>query len=248
MDRTIKITLAFLVLALAGTIGFSIYNGYIIGAYRSTLTSGYSYSLSITTDHQLSNVTLFIPVPTDRSGNSPIVSEYGSHTMPGIPTTWKTALFDTGKATLLKISIPSLEPSEKTPEGQPYTISIAKDIPSEDVIDTADPVANSAVFYPVQNLRPVVCTRSDTAGGVAPVCAEFQTSLYADYMTDPDTTVTITTMISARNNWVTFGPKSNEYRAIISYPIKGETHGWAMAKGTLERRIGSYDYPFTTVR
>ena len=41
-------------------------------------------------------------------GNSPVVSQFSAHEMPGVPGSWQTTLFETGKATLLKIHIPSL--------------------------------------------------------------------------------------------------------------------------------------------
>jgi len=109
MDRIIKITLGLFLAILVVTIAFAGYTGYITSAYQSTRTSTCSYTLSITTDTTLKNVTLFIPVPADGHGNSPIVSQFSAHGMPGMPGSWQTTLFETGKGTLLKISIPSLD-------------------------------------------------------------------------------------------------------------------------------------------
>ncbi len=244
MDRIIKITLGLLIAILVVTIAFTGYTGYVSGSYEKTKTSSFSYTLSLTTDHALSDVTLFIPVPADSSGNSPIVSQYSAQAMPGVPASWETTLFDTGKATLLKIHIAELILPEGTSTNKPYTVTFTSELPSETTIDTIGPVANSAVFRTIQNLRPADCAGSGAGIGGNPECSTFTTTLYADYTADPNTAVTITSAITGTNHWTVFEPKSNEYTSVISVLMHGENHGWATVKGTLESHIGSYDYPF----
>ena len=242
MDNVIKITLGLFIVILAGTVGFVVCNGYISNSYSSSLTSTYSYSLSITTDHPLTNVTFFIPVPADRKGNSPVVSLFSADAMPGVPESWSTILFDTGKATLIKIHVPAIIPPAGTTHTNPYTVTFSADIPSETIIDTASPDADDAAFRPVQELTKVACMGHSSGGN--PECATFLTSMYADYTADPDTAVTITSSIQGKNSWTVFEPRSNEYSMVTSLLLHGENHGWATMKGTLERRIGSFDYPF----
>ena len=243
MDRIIKITLGLFIIILAGTVGFALGNGYISNAYQSSLGSTYSYSLSITTDHPLTNVTLFVPIPADKEGNSPIVTLYSAGAMPQVPDSWQTVLFDTGKATLLKIHTPAIILPEGTTEANPYTITINADIPANDVIDTADPVANDAVFRPVQDLATTTCMGTAAAAG-SPACSTYLTSLYASYTADPGTAVTITSSVTGRNTWKVFEPKSNQYTMVSSVLLHGGTKGWATMKGTLETGAGSYEYPF----
>jgi hypothetical protein len=184
---------------------------------------------------------LFIPVPADPQGNSPVISRYSAHAMPGVPASWRTTLFDTGKATLVKISIPALVPPAGTTPGNPYTVKIGAELPTDPTIDTRTPLANSPVFLPVQDLRQDSCTGYN---GGSPECSTFLTSLYADYTADPNTAVTITSSITGKNSWTVFEPKSNEYTAVISLLLHGENHGWVTVKGTLVDRVGSYESPF----
>jgi hypothetical protein len=244
MDRIIKITLGVFFTILVVTIAFAAYSGYVTSAYLSTRTSSYSYTLNITTDSTLTNVTLFIPVPADRQGNSPVISQFSAHEMPGVPGSWQTTLFETGKGTLLKIHIPSLVPPAGTSPDHPYTVTLASVLPSEKTIDTANPLTNSPVFLPVRDLQQTTCTGYGAGKEGVPECSAFLTSLYADYTTDPNAAVTITSSITGVNRWTVFEPGSNEYTSIISLLMHGENHGWAVVKGTMANRIGSYEAPF----
>lgn len=244
MDRIIKITLGLFIAILVATIVFAGYTGYMSGAYEATRTSTYSYTLSITTDHALTDATLFVPVPADKGGNSPVVSQYSAHAMPGVFGSWQTTLFDTGKATLLKIHIPLLSVPDGYGPDNPYTVTISAELPSETTIDTASPVENSPVFGTIQDLRQVACTGYGTGLGGNPECSTFTTSLYADYTADPDTAVTITSAITGTNRWTVLEPQSNEYTSVISVLMHGENHGWTTVKGTIASHIGSYEYPY----
>ena len=244
MDKVLKITSVLLILVLALIIGYTGYTGFVMTSYQDSLAGTYSYTLSITTDKQLSDVTFFIPVPEDRTGNSMAVTLFSANAMPGVPESWQTTLFDTGKATLLKIHIPELETPLGTTAQNPYTVTMAATLPADAVIDTADPGMNSPVFSPMQDYRSVECTGSGAGSGGSPECAAFATPLYADYTADPNAAVTITSSWSGRNSWTVFEPRSNEYMTTISLLMHGENHGWTTAKGTIASRIGSYEYPF----
>ncbi len=242
MDRIIKITLGLLVVILGATIAYAAFTGYVATTYEATKTSTYSYTLDITTDHTLTDATFFIPVPADSRGNSPIVSAYSAKVMPGMFESWQATLFDTGKATLLKIQVPLLTVPAGYGPDHPYTISIEAELPSKTTIDTVNPVEASPVYGTIHDLKKVSCTGS-VAG--SPECFTFTTSLYTDYTADPDTALTINSALTGTNLWTVFEPKSNEYSTGISVLMHGENHGWTTAKGTLIKNIGSYDYPFT---
>lgn len=244
MDRIMKITIGLLCLVLGLTIGHAVYTGYVMDAYTSSLTSASSYTLSISTDSAISDATFFIPVPADTRGNSMAVTQWSAGQVSGVPASWQTNLFDTGKATLLKISIPRLDPPAGTTAENPFTVTMTADLPSETVIDTADPVAGSPMFRTLQDFRKTGCTGQGTGTRGSPDCAAFVTSVYADYTADPGAAVTITSSYSAKNRWTVFAPQSNEYMTTISLLMHGENHGWQTAKGTITSRIGSYDYPF----
>jgi hypothetical protein len=244
MDRIIKITVGLFTVILVLTAAFHGYSGYVSGMYERTTMSTYSYSLSITTDHPLTDATFFIPVPADLKGNSPVVSQYSSRSMPGMFGSWQATLFDTGKATLLKLHIPLLSLPHGYGPGNPYTVTIGGVLPSETTIDTVNPAENSPVFRTLQDLRQVSCAGAGAGNGGSPRCSTFATSLYADYMADPGTAVTITSAITGVNRWTVFEPASNEYTSVISVQMQGENHGWVTMKGTLAGGIGSYGFPF----
>lgn len=246
MDKIIKITLGLLIVILAVTIGFAAYNHYIANAYTSSLKSSYTYTCSLTTDMPLTNITLFIPVPADINGNSPIVSQYSARKIPGIPPSWQTALFDTQKATLVKVSIPEIIPPAGTTAANPYTFTIAAEIPSDKVIDTAKPVENGAVFHPVSEYKTVPCSSEVAAKGGSPVCGTYLTSLYADYTSDPNARVTIASTVQGKNRWAVFEPRSNEYSTEMHLLMLGENRGWSTIQATVAGNIGSYEAPFHT--
>ncbi len=75
MDKIIKITLGIFIVILVAFTATVAFNASVETAYRNSLASTYSYTLTLTTDSRLDNVTLFIPVPDDRTGNSPIVAQ-----------------------------------------------------------------------------------------------------------------------------------------------------------------------------
>jgi hypothetical protein len=246
MDKIIKITLAAFTVILIGLLSLVAINGYIGNAYTASLSGNYTYSTTITTDSALSNVTLFIPVPEDPSGNSPIVAAISGGTISGVPAGWKLTLFDTGKTTVMKITIPSVRPPEGTTREKPFSITFSANTSSKDHIETINPVENGVMFRPVQDLLEGPC-----AGSASPArsqnCYEYVTSLYADYLSSPDATVRISSDLTGKNRWKIFEPRENEYRAGITAVISGENHGWTMAKGVLITGTGMHDEPAAIV-
>src|SRR5512136_2284495 len=136
MDRIIRISLGlFTVITVVFLSAFS-YQVFVEKAYLSSLSSTYSYACTLTTDSALSNVTLFLPVPADPSGNSPIVAQFSAQDIAGLPDDWTVILYDTGKATMVQITTPSIIPPPGTTPEQPYRILLSSDVKSDTVIDT----------------------------------------------------------------------------------------------------------------
>jgi hypothetical protein len=219
------------------------YQIFLEKAYRTSLSSTYSYTCTITTDSPLTNVTLFIPVPADMAGNSPIVARFSSRDIAGLPDTWAMALYDTGKATMVRISTPAITPLNETTSENPLTFTLSSEMKSDTVIDTRDPINNSAVFRPVREVRQVSCPSDRTGINKTPLCYDYLTSLYADYRALPDASVTITSSVTGTNRWKIFEPESNEYTSSISVKVTGGKRGWVNVTGFLQGRNGSYDVP-----
>lgn len=231
MDKTIKITLGVFIVILVAFAATAGYAAYVENAYRTSLSSTYSYTCTITTDSTLTNVTLFIPVPADLSGNSPLVSEFSAHRIHGVPASWTTDLYDTGKATLVKITTSSLVPPAGTTPDKPYTLTLYANTSSRTPIDTENPVENSAMYRPVQHI------------GTADPGYTYTTSVFADYQAAPGTIVTIDSSLIGKNEWKIFESRQNEYRTGISVRMSGNQKEWTDANGYLEAGIGSYDAP-----
>nr|WP_319376391.1 hypothetical protein [uncultured Methanoregula sp.] len=240
MDRIIKITLGLFIIILVLFTGVFLYTSYTENAYRTSLSSTYTYTCTFSTDSPLYNVTLFIPVPADRSGNSPMVSQFSGHGFSGMPASWSTTLFGSGKMTMLKITTPAIVPPAGTSKENPYIISLASEYAVNGPIDTADPIVNSAMFRPVQNLNKATC-RADSPAGAT--CYTYSTSFYADYTTTPGAEVKFTSSLAGKNSWEIFKPASNEYSTDISLLLFGENHGWSSVPGFLASGSGSYDAP-----
>ncbi len=237
MDTMVKMCLGLIILIAAAFTGFLFYTGYTWTAFGNTITGTYTYTLALTTDAPLYNVTLFVPVPADNTGNSPMVSGFSSRTMSGVPAGWETTLFDTGKSTLLKVTTPAIIPPDGTTARHPHTITISSETSSRTPIDTENPVEKSAMYRPVQDLKEHPCPPGSADTGIR--CFTFTTPMYADYTTTGDTTIKIVSNISGTNTWTIFEPHSGEYHAGISAGLEGENHGWTVLDGRLSSGSGS---------
>jgi len=243
MDKIIKISLGLFIVILIAFTSVVAYQVAVESAYLNSLSSTYSYSCTITTDSKLSNVTLFIPVPADPLGNSPVVAGFSERDITGLPDDWTVTLYDTGKATMARIVTPAIIPPAGTSAANPFTLTISSEMQSDTVINTRDPINNSAMFHPVRDLQPVTCPMAGSPGKESPQCYHYITSLYADYETAPGASVNITSTIIGRNSWKIFEPGSNEYTAATSLHMTGSRDGWEIMTGTVTSGTGTYDTP-----
>jgi hypothetical protein len=243
MDKIIRITLGLIIILLVAFVASVSYTGFVEQAYRTSLSSTYDYSCTITTDSPLTNVTLFIPVPADLNGNSPIVARYSAQEIEGRPDEWKVTLFDTGKATIAKITTPAIIPPAETSPSHPFTIRLSIKTGSKEVINTQSPVEQGVMFRPVQNIQTVNCPAANTGTSGNPRCYQYLIPVYADYDAPMNASVSITSSLQGKNSWKIFEPQFNEYQAEISVLMFGENRGWTVMKGTLESNNGAYNVP-----
>ena len=243
MDRIIKISLGLLMVILVVFVSVVSYQIFVEKAYLSSLSSTYSYTCTINTDSTLSNVTLFLPVPADPSGNSPIVAQFSAHAIAGLPKDWTVTLYDTGKSTMVRITTPLITPHAGTIPEKPYGILLSSEMKSDKVIDTREPIQNSALFRPVRDLQQVSCPPDSSLVKGTPQCYHYLTSLYADYQAPSNASVNITSTLAGKNIWKIFEPKSNEFTTTISLQMVGENRGWEQVNGFLQSNTGLYDTP-----
>jgi hypothetical protein len=243
MDKIIKISLSLFIVIIIAFTSVVAYQVAVETAFMNSLSSTYSYKFTITTDSKVSNVTLFIPVPADPRGYSPIVAGYSARNIAGIPDDWTVTLYDTGKATMVRVVTPAINPPAGTSAANPFTLTLSSDMKSGTIINTWEPVNNSAMFHPVRNLQTVPCSPAVPAGKGSPQCYRYLTSLYAEYDAAPDASVNVTSTVVGKNSWKIFESGSNEYVTATSMQMTGSHHGWETMAGTLTTGIGSYDSP-----
>jgi hypothetical protein len=243
LDRVIRNTLGLFIIIFVIFLSVVSYQIFVENAYLTSLSSTFSYSCTITSDSTLSNVTLFIPIPADTSGNSPIVERFSARAISGLPEDWEVILYDTGKATMVRISLPAFIPPPDTNPKNPFTITLSSETKSLKVIDTREPIQNSALFRPLREVRQVSCPPDRSGINGTPLCYNYTTSLYADYQSSPDASVTISSTVTGKNNWKIFEPKSNEYTASFSLVMIGGKRGWETVNGFIQSSSGIYDAP-----
>ncbi|MFA5416233.1 MAG: hypothetical protein WC295_12125 [Methanoregula sp.] len=247
MDKIIRITLGLFVVVLVVFVAFLAYAMYVDHAYRTSLYSTYSYSCSITTDKILTNVTFFIPVPADTGGSSPVITRISAQDITGMPSDWNAVLFDTGKATLLKLTATRISPVFPPGNTTPVPLRFSVDVKTPRMIDTLTPLADDAMFRPVQSVRDVACPANVGSYTGSPHCTEYSTTIYADYTAAPDTRLSISAQVTGTNEWKVFEPRFNAYKNEIDLLMFGDNHGWITTKGWLESGIGYYDAPAQSV-
>lgn len=241
MDRIVKITLGLFLVILVVFVSVGSYPLIINYAYKSSLSSTYSYSCSITTDTPLTNVTLFIPLPVKASGSSPVVERIGKNDVSGIPHDWDAVIYGDEQATFLKITTGRI--GDLSSAGSPENITLNVRVKSPDLIDTRAPLKNDAVFRPVQDSHGAECPVLPANVTFTPSCSEYTTTLYARYDAPQSGTVTIRGDLDAVNTWSVFHPDYNEYRNSFTATLSGNASGWVPAPAWIESGIGSYDTP-----
>jgi hypothetical protein len=235
MDKIIKITTGLFIVIFVLFVSVMSYNTFIKHSFESSLESTYDYKCIISTDTTLTNVTLFIPLPVNNGGDSPIVEHFSMKDVKGVPSEWKTTLLGSNKRTMVKIQASIIKPVNNSINSKSYQFEFSINEKAGHIIDTQNPQDNDIVFRPLRDLKVIDCSNTSLGG----ICYNFQSSIYADYSTTPNATVSIDSYIVGKNEWEIFNPASNEYRTSISMLNFGENHGWIVTNGSLETNIGS---------
>jgi len=243
MDKIIRITLGLFVIILVAFAASVLYTGYVDTAYRTSLSSTYSYQCTVTTNDLLTNVTLFVPVPASPAGTSPVIDQISAHNITSFPKDWNAVLFDTGKTTLLEIAAARIGQPPVNGSAVTTTVTFAVNADSTSHVDTHSPMADDAIFRPVQNAKETDCPAGTGVANGLPNCVQYVTWVYAKYSAAPTTSVSIHASATGRNRWSVFHPEFNEYENTFDVTLSGSNSGWVIAPGWLENGIGSYDEP-----
>jgi hypothetical protein len=240
MDRILSYVLAVLAVASAVflvVLSLSVFMGI---TYRATLSSTYEYRVSIASDADLGNVTLYLPIPSAKEpGNSAILEGIGAGGLTGVPKGWNISLIGTEKFTMLEVTARELSAN---PAGKPYLLSITS--PVQGPIRTGGAGFWETVLVPSAKRSKVVC------GGRAPVespetrCEGYQGTAYADFTAPGTAHLVVSVSLNGKNTWDVFGPSSNEYQDDLQVSFSREAQGWQPGDGVLVTGIGDYGIDF----
>ena len=108
---------------------------------------------------------------------------------------------------------------------------------ADDPIETADPFGTEPLLDPVYDRTQVECTF-----GLTEVhrCYEYESRVYVSYDADANTTVSLSSELTGRNEWFSGGWTGNEYRQWTHTELLGPGTGWYEMKGELDVGNGRY--------
>ncbi|MBU7043039.1 MAG: hypothetical protein HXS47_05545 [Theionarchaea archaeon] len=225
MVRLSYVIIAVIVLILSSFFGISYY--YYAGSHSST----YTYSLDITTNNSLEDVTLFLPLPSDTDStwiHTDIEDALSIH---------EDVLYEiseTEYGSMLTLVFDSIEPSD------PFHVSV--DIPTNHEINTKNPLDYEVLLQPKITMTQTEC-QFPHPDWESLTCFTYHSPLYAQYGASPSTEVSISITLTGRNSWWIFGWSGNEYTDELLLTLTGESFGWTQGSGTLIIGFGNYS-PF----
>ncbi len=247
----IMIGSVLLLIVSAGVLAFW-WEGQKQAMYEDSLHSGYDYDVTITTDSNLSNVTLYLPIPV-RDNTSSVGRHIAENNFSSDDPAWKYVPVDTEHGLMLFIRtdrivpefrpfpIPIPEDSEISPETEPVdsdeyseetlvqnSISFATMVPAGHIIDTRNPLDREPVLLPKYGMNSSQNIHN------------YESRIYAQYEASPDAKVEISVSMTGYNEWWVLGWRSNSYSEWMNVVLSGPQHGWATANGTLVTGDGTY--------
>ncbi|MCC7565987.1 MAG: hypothetical protein KO206_06910 [Methanomicrobiaceae archaeon] len=266
MKRSTKAIL-IIILAVVGIVAaISFIDAYF---YTQSAHVTRDYRVVVTTNSTLENVTLMLPLPSHH-GRSEIGEAILAGEAYGIPAGWNCTLAEVDGGVMLRIVAEEIVPvyrnrimpipiepgeepaetptfvyataySEETPELQSIRFGVSI-MDREQEINTRYPLGNESVLSPKRNL-----TRAEEHPTPGPEGREstasyylFECPVYAEYGTDPDTTVAIEIEYGGWNQWWVLGWSGNWFVERCRITLTGPEPGWQYASGSLRAGMGRY--------
>jgi hypothetical protein len=220
--------------------------------YEDSLHSGYDYDVTITTNSNLSNVTLYLPIPV-RDNTSLVGQHIAENDFSNGGPAWKYVPVDTEHGLMLSmrtdrivpkfrpLPIPIPEDSDSSPETghvasdryseetpvQDY-LSFAIMVPADHILDTRNPLDREPVLFPKYDMNSSQNIHN------------YESRIYAQYEASPDAKVEISVSMTGYNEWWVLGWQWNSYSEWMNVVLSGPQHGWVTANGTLVTGDGVY--------
>ncbi|UYU19257.1 MULTISPECIES: hypothetical protein [Methanoculleus] len=205
-----------------------------------------SYTLHITTDTRIENVTLLVPIPARGDlpaiGHDPISDAFYANRFPEHIT---PAIVPIDGQYYLRLTAPFLSPAEPVRVNYENYTSLAGDFRPEIVpqmVETRYPFGNESLFLPKQNLALTAGSpEAVETRGINPGCRYSYTIPVYAYC-ENGSRIEVYSTIWGRNGWVEqFDAGAlNQYSDRYHLVITGEPQGWMAADGVMTAGEGIY--------
>jgi hypothetical protein len=181
-----------------------------------------SYTIVLSVNNTIENVTLYLPVP-ELNGTPVLAGSFVNRSGYGIPADWDLTIVPVDGRPMLSVSAFSPE----TPVLIPFELITGESWTS--AIDTSNPTGHEPVFSPLGEYSPVI--RNDP---VHPGNARsYRIPVSIRYTAESPVMVSIYTRIEGVNAIWKGGWIFNRYSDTVSLVLENGTQGWVEAGGTL---------------
>ncbi|RDZ44221.1 hypothetical protein C5B91_11885 [Haloferax sp. Atlit-10N] len=227
--------------------------------------SQYDYSVRVSADEPISNVTVLVPLPV--SDGSSVVGEAVESREYLLPTGWAYDVVETEYGPMLRLRadelpadptyyravvendrlvrwepIPASEYSRNdsdTLRVEHDAIDLSADVRVNQSIDTLAPEGTEPLFEPRENARLVPCDWPSNSDDTR--CYDYESMLFVQYDGPETTNVSVSVELRGANSWWVGGWNYNEYvDHVAAYDLPADRQGWVVADGELRTGVGNY--------
>jgi hypothetical protein len=251
--------LVILTLILLAVILFALFAWQFDQGTRRSERHTYYYTIDLSYNATIENVTLFLPVP--ELNTSPyFVTSLLNKTAYGVSPDWNLSVVDVNGTPMLAIRSdrmvpeyhgypieieagtsvlpttldPGHEYSRDTPVLMPVTMAVMETSASE--IDTRNPVGHEPVFFPGGTLTPGSCVTPACNGAVY----DHPVPVYISYTSKRPVVLSLRVSVEGSNAIWRGGWQSNAYSDTVTLEIANGERGWIDGKGKLITGEGIY--------
>jgi hypothetical protein len=228
-------------------------------ASRQSERHDYFYSIDLSYNTTIENVTLFLPVP--ELNTTPVfITSLLNKTAYGVSPDWNLTVvkengtpmlairaarmvpeyhgypiaIEPGTSVLPTTLVPGHEYSSDTPVLMPVTVAVMDTSVSE--IDTRNPVGHEPLFFPGGNFTPGSCVTPACDGPVY----DHQVPVYISYTSGRPVVISLRVSVQGSNSIWRGGWVSNTYSDTVVLEIADGEQGWIEGEGKLFTAEGLY--------
>jgi hypothetical protein len=226
---------------------------------RRSESHNYYYTIDLSYNTTIENVTLFLPVP-ELNYTPVFITSLLSKTAYGVSPDWNVSVVNDNGTPLLAIRaarmvpeyygypvaiepgtsvlsatrVPGHEYSGGTPVLMPVTVAVMETSASE--IDTRHPVGHEPLFFPGGTFTPGSCVTPACNGPVY----DHKVPVYVSYTSERPVVISLRVSVQGSNAIWRGGWQSNSYSDSVFVEIANGTQGWIGGEGKLITAEGVY--------